>query len=265
MSVASVDSSLERAFDSQINNQVEISAPGVSIRSTYPINTYERESGTSMASPHVAGVAALLWMYFPKCTNQQIRNSMLRTVKPLSNGCDEKYGHGLVQAIKAFEILMEADCGGYADITYAKGGCEQAEAHSWSCNVNSDCVEGDACTDDYCSSFGTCELLMDCARCGRDGLLSIDIMTDLFPGETTWNVNQGTTTYASGGPYPEMTMYSTKVCLSAGIYTFNIFDSFGDGIEGEGGYTLTLDDNVLKVGRILGSSESFDFFVAPAK
>src|SRR5262249_3844120 len=43
----------------------DLSAPGASVRSAYPPNTYRVLSGTSMASPHVSGVIALLWAARP--------------------------------------------------------------------------------------------------------------------------------------------------------------------------------------------------------
>merc|ERR1711971_1385328 len=74
MSVAAIDSNENKASFSQYNDQVEISAPGVSVKSSLPDDKYASWSGTSMATPHVAGVAALLWMCFPDCKNYQIRN-----------------------------------------------------------------------------------------------------------------------------------------------------------------------------------------------
>ena len=66
---------------STFNNQVEISAPGSDVRSTTPTDSYDSYSGTSMATPHVSGVAALLMSHFPACSNNQVRNAMLSSVR----------------------------------------------------------------------------------------------------------------------------------------------------------------------------------------
>merc|ERR1711862_364507 len=96
-------------------------------KSTIPDDKYTSWSGTSMGTPHVAGVAGLLWMYFPDCKNYQIRNVLLATAEDLGNsGCDTKYGVGLVQAKKAYELLSQGNCGGNVGKVSPVGGCEQA-------------------------------------------------------------------------------------------------------------------------------------------
>ena len=62
------------AIASFSNRGETILAPGVDILSTYNTGGYDTLSGTSMATPHVAGVAALAWAAHPTYTNTQIRD-----------------------------------------------------------------------------------------------------------------------------------------------------------------------------------------------
>jgi serine protease len=118
MSVAAVDSNKALASFSQKNSQVEIAAPGVNVLSTYPEGTgsqgnYGNMSGTSMASPHVAGVAALVWSHHPTCSASQIRDALNASAQDLgSAGRDVKFGYGLVQAKDAVDYLDANGCGG---------------------------------------------------------------------------------------------------------------------------------------------------------
>ncbi|GMM72643.1 hypothetical protein MTsDn5_25950 [Alteromonas gracilis] len=113
MSVAAVDSNENRASYSQYNDQVEIAAPGSAVQSTYPTNTYAALSGTSMATPHVAGGAALVWSYFPQCTNNEIRSVLNATAEDKgSAGRDNFYGHGLMQLADAYNYLNTNGCAG---------------------------------------------------------------------------------------------------------------------------------------------------------
>lgn len=108
MSVAAVE---EEATFSQVNDQVEISAPGYKILSTYPGNRMSYKSGTSMATPHVAGVAALVWSRFPECTNLQIRNILVMTAEKMGSAdYTTRYGYGLVQAKAAYDLLKSEGC-----------------------------------------------------------------------------------------------------------------------------------------------------------
>ncbi|PKR77642.1 peptidase S8 [Halalkalibacillus sediminis] len=99
MAVAAVDENNNRATFSSTGPAVEISAPGVDILSTTPGDTYSSFNGTSMASPHVAGVAALVWEAKSNLTNDELRQLLKDTAVEL--GASHQYGAGLVQAADA--------------------------------------------------------------------------------------------------------------------------------------------------------------------
>jgi hypothetical protein len=75
--VAATDKTDARATFSNYGTCVDIYAPGVNILSSYANNQYAITSGTSMAAPHVAGVAARLWGK-GVCTNRDTCFSALR-------------------------------------------------------------------------------------------------------------------------------------------------------------------------------------------
>lgn len=71
-----------------------------------PANGYEYYDGTSMATPHVSAVAALVWSSKLTATNVEIRNALTTTAQDLgAAGRDVYYGYGLVQAKAAIEFL----------------------------------------------------------------------------------------------------------------------------------------------------------------
>ncbi|TPH18155.1 S8 family serine peptidase [Litorilituus lipolyticus] len=74
---------------------------------------YGKMSGTSMASPHVAGVAALVWSHHPSCSNVEIRNVLNATAEDLgSAGRDVKFGYGLAQTKDAIDYITANGCDG---------------------------------------------------------------------------------------------------------------------------------------------------------
>ncbi|NVJ60154.1 MAG: S8 family serine peptidase [Gammaproteobacteria bacterium] len=74
---------------------------------------YAYYNGTSMATPHVTGVAALVWSQFPQCSASQIRNVLNVTAEDLgSSGRDTKYGYGMVNAQDAVDYLSANGCDG---------------------------------------------------------------------------------------------------------------------------------------------------------
>jgi serine protease len=76
-----------------------------------PDSGYAAWDGTSMATPHVSAVAALVWSCNPGKTNVQIRNALTATAKDLgAAGKDNAYGYGLVQAKAALMSLGLGTC-----------------------------------------------------------------------------------------------------------------------------------------------------------
>lgn len=62
---------------------VDLAAPGSAIYSTIPDNSYAAYNGTSMAAPHVAGVAALVWSMYPSLSASEVKDGILTAVDPL--------------------------------------------------------------------------------------------------------------------------------------------------------------------------------------
>ncbi|MHC4745423.1 MAG: S8 family peptidase, partial [Planctomycetota bacterium] len=100
MSVGATDNSDNIASFSTHNTFVEISAPGVNILSTVPVSSYEGGwNGTSMATPHVAGLAALLYSTYGDMTNWQARSMLQSAVVDRGRvGWDQYFGYGRTSA-----------------------------------------------------------------------------------------------------------------------------------------------------------------------
>jgi serine protease len=82
------------------------STGAISSTLTQPASGYEYYDGTSMATPHVSAVAALIWSANTGWTNQQIRDAMNNTAEDLgAAGRDVAYGYGLVRAKAALDSL----------------------------------------------------------------------------------------------------------------------------------------------------------------
>lgn len=234
MSVAATDSSNNIASFSQYNDQVDIAAPGVAVKSTVGIDGYESWSGTSMASPHVAGVAMLLWNNHPDCTNAQIRSAMEKTAQDAGTiGRDDYYGNGIVRYHAANECL--------ADPTYPC--CTMPPPPTLSPTPPPPTAAPTPCNN------------------GIDFLLKLQ--TDNFGAETSWEVTDygATTSYLSGSGYSSQTYYELDGCLSEEACIFTIKDTWGDGIccgHGQGYYEVWMDNNLVGSGGDFDSVESIE-------
>ena len=100
--VAAVDSADRVASFSGRGNALDVSAPGVSIFSSWLGNSYATASGTSMATPMISGTIALVKYAHPTYTVTQTENAILKTAKDLGKaGFDSSYGWGRVDAYAA--------------------------------------------------------------------------------------------------------------------------------------------------------------------
>uniref|UniRef100_A0A7S4SJC0 subtilisin n=1 Tax=Ditylum brightwellii TaxID=49249 RepID=A0A7S4SJC0_9STRA len=228
MSVAAVNSNSVKASFSQYNDQVDIAAPGVGVKSTVTTSSgasfsYATWGGTSMASPHVAGVAALIWSHHPSKSAAEVRSALeCSAVMPEQYGDDVKnneVGYGVVNAKNALALLEFSDFSGCPTIAPTMAPTP-----------------------------------LDCS----EDIIEIIITTDIYPSETAWVLTNScsNTEVASedNHPFGEYE-YTTKICVPpGGEYFFRITDSFGDGIccsNGQGSY------NILYNGESVASGGEF--------
>ena len=100
--VGAVDGADKIAKFSGRGSAVDITAPGVGIYSSWLGNSYKTASGTSMATPMVSGVVALIKAAHPGYSVSQVENALFTTAKDLGTaGKDSTYGWGRVVASKA--------------------------------------------------------------------------------------------------------------------------------------------------------------------
>ncbi len=107
LAVAATDQEDQRPDFSNFGPQVDLAAPGVDIYSTWyqsglHASGYFTKSGTSMATPQVAGVAALVWSRWPTWTPNQVAQRLLNTALDLNEpGWDAYTGWGRLDAANA--------------------------------------------------------------------------------------------------------------------------------------------------------------------
>jgi len=104
ISVAATDQKDRRASFSNYGQKIDVSAPGVNIYSTTPSGNYSYKDGTSMAAPHVAGLAALIWSKNASLKNSEVRKIIETTTDNIdakNPGFVGKLGKGRINAYKA--------------------------------------------------------------------------------------------------------------------------------------------------------------------
>jgi bacillopeptidase F len=94
-----------------------VAAPGAAVTSAVPGGRYQSMSGTSMASPHVAGAVALLLQAAPQATHEQIVHALTKTAVDIDKpGPDNAAGFGRIDVVKALEHLKAATSGEAAGV-----------------------------------------------------------------------------------------------------------------------------------------------------
>ncbi|MGD6843112.1 S8 family serine peptidase [Bacillus infantis] len=97
IAVSSIDQNKNLAPYSSRGPEVDVTAPGTGIASTYLNNKYALMSGTSQAAPHAAGILALVKQKNPAMTQPQLREELKKYTEDLGPaGVDSLYGYGLV-------------------------------------------------------------------------------------------------------------------------------------------------------------------------
>lgn len=111
IAVSATDANDQLAKFSSYGPEIDVAAPGDKIYSTYwdPYKgaTYAEMSGTSMASPMVAGLAAMIIAKNPKLSNDDVRQIIEASAKDLGEpGWDPKFGHGRIDLHKALTLSL---------------------------------------------------------------------------------------------------------------------------------------------------------------
>jgi len=100
-------------FSNYGKREVDVFAPGVYIYSTTPDSTYDYASGTSMASPVVAGMAALIRSRYPDLSAKQVKDIIMKSTRPLPDTVTQP---GTFDSVKPTELSVT---GGTVDVVNA--------------------------------------------------------------------------------------------------------------------------------------------------
>lgn len=238
LAVAAVNDDDELSYYSTYGTWVDISAPGgeqsyesdpKGILSTLPDDSYDYYQGTSMACPHVSGVAALVVSNnYGELTADELREILVNNVDDISANNTDYEGKMGSGRVNAYSALLNESVGD-------EGEDEEEDEEE----------EGDT------STFA----------------LELTIVFDNYPEETSWEITDDSgDVVESGGTYSSQSDGSTLVVdidLDEGCYEFTIEDTYGDGMYssryGNGSYELYYGDELLASGGDFDSSETTSF------
>ena len=145
IAVSATDHNDEYAgFSSYGATRVHLAAPGNAVLSTTLSRSYTALSGTSMATPHVAGAAALIWAEHPFAAHDEIKQILLETVDPIEDPVKTTITNGRLNIERALS-RFETDEIAPAAITdlVASGATRYSANLTWTA-TGDDGLEGDA-------------------------------------------------------------------------------------------------------------------------
>ena len=158
----------------------DVAAPGVDVLSSVPAG-WSSFSGTSMASPHVAGAAALLVQRHPSWTVAQVKSALVQTGTDASNGDDrlaapQLQGGGIVTLARADRPLLFADPAGISfGLLHGRGGAD----------------EGSVLLSDAGGGAGTWNLTVDRRQTTPGVSLALGTSQVVVPGELAYEIRVG--------------------------------------------------------------------------
>ena len=98
---------LAAPFSNYGKQTIDVFAPGMDIKSTIPGNHYEAHDGTSMATPVVSGLAAVIREYYPKLTARQVKEIIMKSVVKRDSLKDLCISGGVVNAYEALKLAAK--------------------------------------------------------------------------------------------------------------------------------------------------------------
>lgn len=140
LAVAATDHNDQIAYFSNFGDWVDIAAPGDYVLSTYPGNSYEYLSGTSMACPHVSGAAALIVSHFPGISPEGVRQRLTSFADNIDAQNPSYVGLMGAGRLNAFNALYEDDSippAGINDLSFSDVSFDKA-ALAWTATGSSD-------------------------------------------------------------------------------------------------------------------------------
>lgn len=179
-------------------------------------------SGTSMATPHVSGVVALMMSKYPSATPGQIYSALtVSCVHPTnsinnSGGRDNFFGYGIVDALAALQQL-ESDLGPSPTPNPNPGPTPTPPPAPTPTPP-----PAAAPTDPPVGAPTPCT--------GTDIAFKFVLNTDNYASETSWELTNGLgQVVLQGDDFANDQQYITETCIPENCYTLTIYDTFGDG------------------------------------